>query len=63
MPWKIIASAFGWKAARDDGEGHLVVWHPKLRRQFAGADAWKQAILLSIRAPSAHPVLRGEGQP
>ncbi|MBX9827956.1 MAG: hypothetical protein K2Y27_23545 [Xanthobacteraceae bacterium] len=53
MPWKIIAAAFGWKPAHDDDENVLVVWHPKLRRHFTGADAWKRAVLLSVRAPTA----------
>lgn len=52
MPWKIIASAFGWKAARDDDDNRLVVWHPKLRRHFSGPDAWKHAVLLSVHAPA-----------
>jgi hypothetical protein len=30
----------------------LFVWHPKLHRHFTGADAWKRAVLLSIRAPA-----------
>jgi len=63
MPWKIIASAFGWKAANDDEEGLLVVRHPKLRRRYSGADAWRQAVLLSIRSPSARPLLGREGRP
>ncbi|MFH1557091.1 MAG: hypothetical protein B7Y01_05510 [Xanthobacter sp. 17-67-6] len=63
MPWKIIASAFGWKAADDEDENLLVVWHPKLSRHYSGADAWRRAVLLSIRSPSAHPLLRREGRP
>lgn len=63
MPWKIIASAFGWKAAHDDEADLLVVWHPKLRRHYSGVDAWKQAVLQSIRSPSVHPLLRREGRP
>lgn len=63
MPWKIIASAFGWRPADDDDEGLLVVRHPTLRRRFSGPGAWKQAVLLSIRAPSALPALRKEGRP
>ena len=53
MHWKVIATAFGWRPATDeDGEILiLVVWHPRLRRQFTGADAWKRAVLLSVRAP------------
>ncbi|QRG06869.1 hypothetical protein EZH22_29190 [Xanthobacter dioxanivorans] len=63
MLWKITDSAFGWKAAHDDDKDLLVVWHSKLRRHYSGADAWKQAVLLSIRPPSAHPLLRREGRP
>lgn len=56
MPWKLIATAFGWHAASDeDGETPiLVVWHPGLSRHFTGADAWKRAVLYSIRAPDRH---------
>ncbi|WP_454659132.1 hypothetical protein [Bosea beijingensis] len=63
MPWKIIVSAFGWKAAHDDDENPLVVWYPNLRRHYSGAEAWRRAVLLSIRSPSAHPVLCREGRP
>lgn len=51
MHWKIIAVAFGWRLARDDEEGLYVVWHPKLRRHFAGEDGWKDAVFFSIRSP------------
>lgn len=51
MHWKIIATAFGWKAARDD-DNRLIVRHPKLRRHFTGPDAWKRAVLLSVHAPA-----------
>lgn len=63
MPWKIIASAFGWKAAHRDDEILLVVRHPRLRCRFSGPGAWKQAVLLSIRAPSALPALCKEDRP
>ncbi|MEP9356370.1 hypothetical protein ABLE93_22705 [Xanthobacter sp. KR7-65] len=63
MPWKIVAAAFGWKAAHRDDESLLVVRHPRLRRHFSGPGAWKQAVLLSIRAPAALPALRKEGRP
>ena len=53
MHWKIIALDFGWRTAHDDEEDRPVVRHPKLRRHFTGADAWREAVLLSIRAPSA----------
>ena len=63
MHWKIIALAFGWRTAHDDDEDCLVVRHPKRRRHFAGADAWRGAVLLSIRAPSAARANRKEAQP
>jgi hypothetical protein len=55
MPWRLIATAFGWRAAADeDGPMPvLVVWHPRLRRHFSGPGAWRHAVLLSIRAPAA----------
>lgn len=53
MHWKIIATAFGWKTARDDDDNRLVVWHPKPRRHFTGAEAWKRAVLLSVHAPTS----------
>lgn len=62
MHWKIIALAFGWRTAHDDDENHVVVWHPKLRRHFTGADAWRGAVLLSIRAPSAARANRKEAR-
>ena len=57
MPWRLIAKAFGWHAATDeDGETPvLVVWHPRPRRHFTGADAWKYAVRLSVHAPRQHP--------
>lgn len=61
MPWTIIAAAFGWHDAHDDEENVLVVWHPKLRRHFTGVDAWKHAVLLSIRAPGTRDALGREG--
>ncbi len=63
MHWKIIASAFGWRDAHDDDEDLLVVWHPRLRRHFTGQGAWRQAVLLSIRAPSGVPAHRKEVRP
>ena len=63
MHWKIIALAFGWRTAHDDDENHVVVWHPKLRRRFTGANAWRGAVLLSIRAPSAFRPDRKEARP
>lgn len=57
MPWRLIAKAFRWRTATDeDGETPvLVVWHPLLRRHFTGADAWKHAVHLSVRAPRQDP--------
>jgi hypothetical protein len=56
MPWRLIANAFGWRAAADeDGETPvLVVWHPRLRRRFTGSDAWRRAVRLSIHAPQPY---------
>jgi hypothetical protein len=53
MPWQLIAIAFGWRAANgpDRKKPLLVVWHPGLRRHFAGTDAWKRAVRLSVHAP------------
>lgn len=61
MHW-IIALAFGWRTAHDD-EDCLMVRHPKLRRHFTGADAWRGAVLLSIREPSAARIVRKEARP
>jgi hypothetical protein len=57
MPWRLIAKAFGWRATSDeDGEAPiLVVWHPRLRQHFAGSEAWKRAVRLSIHAPKPYP--------
>ena len=57
MPWRLIAKAFGWRAATDeDGETPvLVVWHPRLRRHFTGAGAWEHAVRLSVHAPRQDP--------
>lgn len=63
MRWKIIASAFGWRPARDKDKDCLVVRHPKFRRGFTGSNAWKHAVLLSIRAPAAIPDGLEEGLP
>ena len=53
IPWKLIAKAFRWNARFDiiAGRPTLVVCHSRHASSFAGADAWKQAVLLSIRAP------------
>jgi hypothetical protein len=67
MPWRLIAKAFGWRAATDeDGEMPvLVVWHPRLRRNFTGTDTWRRAVWISIHAPKPYPadVDRKEIQP
>lgn len=57
MPWRLIAKAFGWQTAADEvGETPvLVVWHPRLRRQFTGTDAWRRAVRVSIHAPQPYP--------
>ena len=53
IPWRLIAKAFRWNASFDiiAGRPTLVVCHSRHSSSFAGADAWKQAVLLSIRAP------------
>ena len=63
MHWKIIALAFGWRTAHDDDENHVAVWHPKQHPHFTGADAWRGAVLLSIRAPSAGRATRKAARP
>lgn len=56
MPWRLIAKAFGWRAATDDdGATPILVWHPRLRRHFTGSEAWKRAVRLSIHAPQPYP--------
>ena len=57
MPWRLIAKAFGWRTATaEDGATPIrVVWHPLLRRQFTGSEAWKRAVRLSIHAPQPYP--------
>lgn len=66
MPWNLIASAFGWRAAHD-GEGNspvpVAVWHPRLRRRFAGPDAWQRATLLSVCAPPAQQIPLSQKEP
>jgi hypothetical protein len=56
MPCRLIAKAFGWQTATDgDGEmPFLIVWHPRLRRNFAGSGAWRRAVRLSIHAPNSY---------
>lgn len=54
MPWKLIAKAFGWRAAFDivAARPTLIVRHPGHTSRFSGTDAWKQAVLVSIHAPA-----------
>ncbi|PSM16108.1 hypothetical protein C7T96_22145 [Nitratireductor sp. StC3] len=61
MPWKAIAVRFGWRAAfgMEGPHPRLVVRHTRHRHRFTGADAWKRAVLDSIRAPRFnHPARR-----
>ncbi|WP_338611044.1 hypothetical protein V6617_18595 (plasmid) [Pelagibacterium nitratireducens] len=53
VPWKLIAMAFGWRASfRLEGtHPRLVIHHRRHPDRLAGADAWKCAALISIRAP------------
>ena len=53
IPWKPIASAFGWRAGfiMAGPFPRMVVRHPHDDRHFGGGDAWKRAVLHSIRAP------------
>lgn len=55
MPWKLIAKAFRWNARFDmvGGRPTLVVSNSRHAACFTGADAWKRAVLLSVRAPGA----------
>lgn len=53
MPWRLIAKSFGWREVVNDNDpaAPLIVWHPRRKRRFSGADAWKAAVRLSINAP------------
>lgn len=53
VPWKLIAVAFGWRAnfPLERARPRLVVHHKRHRDRLAGAEAWKRAVLISIRAP------------
>lgn len=53
VPWKLIAMAFGWRAGfRLEGAyPRLVIHHRRHSARLASADAWKRAVLISIRAP------------
>ena len=54
IPWKLIAMAFGWRASfrMEGAHPRLIVHHTRQSTRFAGADAWKRAVLTSICAPS-----------
>ncbi|WP_404406841.1 hypothetical protein [Pelagibacterium halotolerans] len=53
VPWRLIAMAFGWRASfrLEGAHPRLVIHHRRFCDRFAGADAWKRAVLISIRAP------------
>ncbi len=53
VPWKLIAIAFGWRASfrLEGAHPRLVIHHRRHSARLAGADAWKRAVLISIRAP------------
>lgn len=55
MPWKLIARAFGWGTSFDivAARPMLTVAHPRHSGRFTGADAWRQAVLVSIHAPAS----------
>jgi hypothetical protein len=58
VPWKLIASAFGWRAGfrLEGAHPRLVIHHRRHCARLAGADAWKRAVFISIRAPEfVHP--------
>lgn len=65
MPWMLIAKAFGWRATagKHDAVSLLVVRHPRLRRRLTGADAWRRAVLLSIRAPEPRDIVDARKEP
>ncbi|WP_346433397.1 hypothetical protein [Oricola sp.] len=53
VPWKLIAMAFGWRASfrMEGSHPRLIIHHKRHSTRFAVADAWKRAVLTSIRAP------------
>ncbi len=53
VPWNLIAMAFGWRASfwPEGVDPRLVIRHKRHADRLAGADAWKRAVLISIRAP------------
>jgi hypothetical protein len=55
IPWKLIATVFGWEASFDivAARPTLIVRHPRHRIRFTGADGWRQAVFHSIRTPAA----------
>jgi len=54
VPWKLIATAFGWRASfrMDGAHPRLIIHHKRHSTRFAAADAWKRAVRTSIHAPS-----------
>ena len=54
VPWKLIAIAFGWRASfrMDGAHPRLIVHHKRHSTRYAGADAWRRAVLTSICAPT-----------
>lgn len=57
MPLRLIAKAFGRRTATDEDSETpvLFVWHPLLGRHFAGSDAWRRTVRVSIHAPQPYP--------
>ncbi|WP_419906039.1 hypothetical protein [Hoeflea sp.] len=53
VPWRLIALAFGWRTSfrLEGAHPRLVIHHKRHADRLAGADAWKRAALVSIRAP------------
>lgn len=53
VPWKLIATAFGWRASfrMEGAHPKLIIHHRRYSTRFAGVDAWKRAVLTSIHAP------------
>lgn len=53
VPWKLIAMAFGWRSSfrLKGARPRLVTHHKNHTERLACVDAWKRAVLISIRAP------------
>lgn len=51
VTWDLIAMALGWRASfrLEGAHPRLVIHHKRHRHRFAGADAWKRAVSVSIR--------------